>query len=181
MSAAERFDQLGFFKYAGPGAGQQLRLEVESDPISAVFSLDSNRYFFADAEDLAEGGVADLLGDMEAALEQIGVSGLALDEEFSETRYSITVNDVSYAIWLPHELQDDLLWGYAASRTVMMLNDLLERVGSAEHAYGCLGGNDFGIFLLTPELRDAVAEVIGDPQQSPYAVTREPPNFGFPA
>jgi hypothetical protein len=176
-----RLEQLGFFAYADAARLDHVRREVERDPSSGVFSLDTRRFFFADAEDLAEGGVDELLRELEPVLREAGVPALTVEEALVEDHYDVTVNGRRYPILSEPEIMSNQIWGYAAARTAMLVNDLLMRAGSSERAYGVLGGNDFGIFLLTPELRNEVAKAIGSPADEPYEMTDEPPDFGYPA
>lgn len=178
-SQTMRLDELGFFEYTDPAKVQQVKKEIDADGASGVFSLDTNRFFFADSEDLAEGGVGDLLVELEPTLRRIGVTPLTVDEDFEEDHYDVTVNGKRYRILAPPDIEDEYIWGYASSRTVMLINDLLGAAQTDERAYGYSGGNDFGIFLLTPRLRDEVAAAIASPVDEPYEVDEQPPNFGL--
>lgn len=180
-SPKKRLEDRGFFKYADPSKVSDVQKEIDRDAASAMFSLDTNRFFFADAESLAEGGVGDLLRELEPTLRRAGVPALAVEDDFVDDHYDVVVNGKRYRILSESDVRDDLVWGYAGARTVILINDLLKRAGSDDRAYGYQGGNDFGVFLLTPALRDEVAAAISSPAEEPYEMDDQPANFGFRA
>jgi hypothetical protein len=180
--AVERLDRLGFFAHASPAGRAAAIAEVGSDPETGVFAEGTRRFWFADAEDLAEGGTGDWLSSLAPLLRELGVPPLRLRDHFGEASYSVVVAGRRYAILTEEEAVSDRAWGHAAARTVGMVNDLLRRAGSNEKAYGYLSAetNDFSVFVLTPALRDAVAEILGaDGPDAPYQVRNEPPSFGY--
>lgn len=64
--------------------------------------------------------------------------------------YTVTIGNVSQVIW-NSSMTDVQCWEAGHCHTILILNKLLENVGSEERAYGLLGGNDGGIVFLTPE------------------------------
>lgn len=155
---------------------------MRQDPEAGVFSERTRRFYFADAEDLAEGGVAVFLQDVAPLLRRLGVAAPTVREDWGESHYRVTVNGREYQIYDAKELQSDIFWGYAAGRTVRIVNDLLERARSDERAYGYAdpASNDFSVFILTPALRDAVADILEGTADDPFEVTDEAPGFGYP-
>jgi hypothetical protein len=180
-SVNDRLGALGFFDYTDRGEVPRVRAAIERDASSGVFALETHRFFFADAEDLAEGGVAELLHELEPTLRRAGVADVTAEDDFADDHYDMIVNGKRYRILSAAEIASDLIWGYAAARTVGIVNDLLAHAGSDEHAYGYQGGNDFGLFLLTPRLRDEVAKAIDSRMDEPYEMNGQRPNFGAPA
>jgi hypothetical protein len=180
LTAVSRLDELGFFEYTDRSQLAQVRKQIARDPDAGVFSPDTHRFFFADAEDLAEGGVDELLRELEPTLRRAGVTALSLDENFAEDHYDVVVNGKRYLILSAEQIESDHIWDYAGARTVSLINDLLSTAGSDERAYGYARDNDFGVFLLTPELRDEIAAVVDSPRDEPYEVDDRPPSFGYP-
>jgi hypothetical protein len=175
---ASKLEELGFFKYARPSARAAAVKEVRSDR-DAVFGVEVGRLFHADEESLTEGGADDFLRDIAPALRRMGVTKLRVaDKEFTD-RYVIAVNGEAKVIFSRAEGRREDVWGYAGARTVAIINELLAEAGSEERAYALYGGNDFHVFLLTPELRDVIASFSGK-RDEPYEITDRPPNFGQP-
>jgi hypothetical protein len=180
--AADRLDELGFFRYATGAARAAAEAEVRDDPVTGVFAQGTRRFWFADAEDVAECGAGVFLQEHEPLLRRLGVPRLRLVEHCGDA-YSLTVNGKRYPIVTAAEVETEHSWGHGAARTVALLNGLLRQAGSSERAYGYLSAetNDFSVFLLTPALRDAVAEILGaDGPDAPYVVRNDPPSFGYP-
>jgi hypothetical protein len=119
------------------------RVLEERDP----FLIETKRVFFFDSEDLAEGGVADLLKELAPHLRRRGVSELSVDEDFdpAQSRYGVTVNGRPVTIYSDGEKD---LWDKATSRSFALVNELLTAAGSSERAYMVDAGNDgLGVFL----------------------------------
>jgi hypothetical protein len=112
------------------------------------------------------------------------VPRLAVREDFNiGGHYAIVINGRRHLIYSRAELEDDrpgLLWGLSAARTARLLNALLRAAGTSERAYGYAAGNDFSIFVLTPELKAAISDIVASPDDAPYEVTENYPNFGAP-
>jgi hypothetical protein len=181
-SEVERLEDARFFALAGFDA-EAVKEQVRADPESGVFAEGTMRFWPADAEDLAEGGAGAFLEGLKPTLRAVGVPPFSLDEEFGETSYFLTVNGRRHVILTEAEAASDHVWGHAAARTVGLLNLLLGEVDARERAYGYLSAetNDFSVFLLTPQQREVVADILGaDGPDAPYEVRNEPPGFGYP-
>jgi hypothetical protein len=185
--AAENFallDRLGFFAYVDPSLREQFEGEARRRPSRAVFDERANWFFFADAESLAEGGVAEFLRELEPSLYRLGVPALVLEEELdpdAPDNYAVSVNGVRHVIYSEQELargSEGHAWGLAAARTVRIVDGLLREAGSDERAWAYQGGNDLALWILTPELRDAVAAIVDSPRDEPYSMTEESPWYG---
>ena len=178
-------EALGFFRYTKPEDLERLQNEILQQGWSGVFG-ESGRLFFADAEDLAEGGVAGFLSEVTAFLEGQEVEVPAIEDNFGEM-YILLAGEEKILIWTREESQRELVgepglcWGLSAARTVQILNDWLIEAGSAERAYGVSGGNDFMVFFLTSELYSRIRQ---DPKASikdgPYVPDLHYPFFGHP-
>ena len=155
---------------------------MRDDPEAGVFSERTRRFYPADAEDLTEGGVAVFLDELRPLLRELGVRPPRVRERWTADRYVVWVNGAQYEISAGEEAESDLVWGYAAGRTVRIVNDLLAAAGSQERAYGYAdpASNDFSVFILTPELRDAVADILPGTRDDPFEATDEAPSFGYP-
>ena len=186
--AAENFallERLGFFAYVGSSLHEQVEAEARRRPSRAVFDERTNRFFHGDAESLAEGDVAEFLRELEPLLNRLGVPALVLEEELdpdAPDNYAVTVNGVRHVIYSEQELTQapsvGHAWGLAAARTVRIVDDLLRKAGSDERAWAYEGGNEFALWILTPELRDAVAAIVDSPRDEPYSMTEEWPWYG---
>jgi hypothetical protein len=176
LALAERLDSLGFFKYAeDPTAA---KAEFERRGKDAFWRAEHGRdVLFADAEDLAEGGIAAALNELQPKLAQMGV--LLEDDvenDFGEDRYVVRIAGREYLI---HDVDTvESSWGLAMARTFRIVNDLLEDAGSPERAYAVY---EQDLWFLTPELFDAVTDVLGESRSRPYVPTEEPPRYGEPS
>jgi hypothetical protein len=185
--AADRFpqlDRLGFFAYVDPSERGAIETDARRRPSEAVFDERTHRFFHADAESLAEGGVVELLRELEPTLRRLGVPALELDEELDADApddYAVTVNGERRVIYSEPELAaagSGRAWGLAAARTLRIVDDLLAAAGSNERAWAYQGGNDLGVWILTPELRDAVAAILDSARDEPYEMSEEHPWYG---
>jgi hypothetical protein len=180
--AAEQFaelDRLGFFRFVEPELREEVEREARRRPSRAVFGERARRFFFADAESLAEAGVVDFLLELEPLLQWLGVPPLELDEELDPDgpeEYAVVVNGRRYLVYA--EAEADRAWGLASARTLRILNDLLAAAGSEERAWAYQGGNELGVWILTPALRDVVAAIVDSPRDEPYEMTEEHPWYG---
>ena len=183
----ERLEELGFFKYLEPGQAADLKSEMAEMGWTAVF-WDSGRYFSADAEDLAEWGVASFLKDIQPFLEKQGIRLESIEESDIEDHYKIMVNGRTHLIWSRKEMKIDingeqrgLLWGLAPSRCFSIVNQLLIEADSNERIYAVNGGNDLDGFFLTEEQYRLICQhPSADPGYGPYVITEEYPNHGWP-
>ena len=185
--AADRFpqlDRLGFFAYVDPSERGAIETGARRRPPEAVFDERTHRFFHADAESLAEGGVVEFLRELEPTLRRLGVPALELDEELDPDApddYAVTVNGERRVIYSEPELAaagSGRAWGLAAARTLRIVDDLLAAAASNERAWAYQGGNDLGVWILTPELRDAVAAILDSARDEPYEMSEEHPWYG---
>jgi hypothetical protein len=137
---------------------------------------EEGRLFSADAEDLAEGGVAEWLESARPALEKRGVKlGKAADSIDDDTgAYTLVLGDRKIVLYTAEELaadqnEDANIWELTPARLFKTLNELLEKAGAKERLYALNGGNDLNAVLLTAEQHAAICK---DPSvemdQRPY-------------
>ena len=140
---------------------------------------DWGRKFYADAEDLAEGGIAQFLRSIEPFLKRQGVDGLEIEEQLSETGYTVIIGSTPYPIYTQEEMETEDGWWLATVRTFELVNELLVLAGSEERFYAVGGGNDmFGLFL-TPALHEVICNhKDASPRECPYVPLIDPPWYG---
>ena len=176
LALAERLDSLDFFKYAEDPVAA--KAEFEKRGKAAFWRAEHGRdALFDDPEDLAEGGIAAARNELQPKLAQMGVFlEDDVEDDFSDDRYVVRVAGREYLI---HDFDTvESSWGLAVARTFRIVNDLLEDAGSAERAYAAY---EHDLWFLTPELFDAVTDVLGESRSRPYVPTEEPPRYGEPS
>lgn len=141
-------------------------LDDETEPPGFPFYHASGRLHQADAEDLAEGGIAKQLSRLRGLLRLLGVPEFRVSQEV-EPDYVVTIDGVPYTVWTRAEVRDPFLdhWGVATAATLQILNDLLETAGSQERAYSYAGGHDLHIVFLTPDMFDLYHGVSSIPER----------------
>ena len=184
----ESLEELGFFKYSDSGEATELKSAIAERGWGGIF-WDSGRTFLADAEDLAEWGVASFLKDIRSFLEKQGIRPESIEEsDVEEDAYKVTVNGKTHLIWSSEDFRKDssgeqpgLLWGIATARSFALINELLTGAGSDERIYAVAGGNDLLGFFLTEEQYDLICRHPGvDLPSRPYVASEEYPDHGWP-
>ena len=113
-----------------------------------TYELDYNEMVLLDAEDLAEGGIAEAYSSLLPKLRHYVSMPAELEESIDDhvIRYSVTYRGKEYVIYSP-ELDDDS-WGRATYVLFTIVNDQLSGV---DHRFFAInGGNDLGGMFLTP-------------------------------
>jgi hypothetical protein len=182
-----KLEELGYFKGLAPDKAQVLKREFEQKGWLAIFS-DSHRFFMADAEDLAEGGVGQFLREVSPFLASQGVTLPAIEDDRSEDGgYVVRVGSVAHQMYDAAELERDsgdeggLTWGLSTVRGFRIVDQLLAAAGSAERTYAVNGGNDLFVMFLTPEIhRVIMAQPDASQRDGPYRLREEYPSFGQP-
>jgi hypothetical protein len=184
LSGIERY---GYLEYVPEKEMDRVKTQMVTQSWPFINDY-SGRQYYADAEKLAEKGVAAFLEKIRPFLERQGVQLKSIEEYFDE-EYRITVNGKEITIWSRKEEDEDsrreetpgLTWGLSTVRTFSLVNELLEEAGSEERLYAVGGGNDLDAFFLTPELADFMCD---SPQvlvkDRPYIPVAEPPRYGQP-
>jgi hypothetical protein len=186
-SFVTRLEELGYFKGLPAEREQELKRDFERQGWLAIFN-DSHRFFQADAEDLAEGGIGRLFREVASFLVHQGVRLPLIEEEFSGHSYAVRLDGVTHTIYDAAELERDisgeeagLTWGLSMARGFRLYDRVLAAAKSAERAYAINGGNDLFLLFLTPELHQMI---MAHPEASrvngPYRPTEAYPQFGQP-
>lgn len=171
---------LGFDKYR-PQAREILGYMLEWTPEDELSELlmdaegatypyytGSGRVHDADAENLAEGGVGELLAQLRVFLQLQGVPNFVVEDYLTEARYEVVIDGTRHEIWQAKDLEDPSVnaWELAAARTFALVNQMLERAGSQERAYGFDNGAYGGLIFLTRDQFELLARAPGlSPQE----------------
>ena len=154
----DRLESLGFYQHEPlENAEEAKKLAIDCRwPFAGELKRGPH---FADAEELAEGFVGELLSNVDEFLSLSGVKIEHAEDDFGETSYTVLVNDESFTLYTKEELEAGAkLWELATQRTIAMLNHLLEGAGAAERCYLLYGGNDAEVIFLTAEMFKAIAQ-----------------------
>jgi hypothetical protein len=143
-------DSLGFFQYTLPS--KKVIAWQKALDTGDLYSEETNRTYFLDAEELTECGSLGFLGTISPFLQRLGVPITSRHEEVCQGRwYSITLNGVYFRIWSETEVGGDL-WQLATARTLVAVNTLLRAAGSEERLYYDAATNDTRVVFLTEKL-----------------------------
>jgi hypothetical protein len=183
-----QLEPAGFLKHAGAGT-DALRAEIRAKGFPAILSA-SGRIFIADSGALSKGGILRFIETVRPFLEKEGVVIPKITESFSTKEYRLTLMPATgtpetITIWAARELEAELsdrpgiTAGFAAAKTVALLNKVLQASPSKERAYGLHSGGAFSVMFLTAELHGIIR---GDPKgyavMTPYTPTLDYPSFG---
>ncbi len=180
-----KLEDAGYFKGLPPEKAQTLKDYFDQKGWDGIFA-DSHRFFQADAEDLAEGGVGEFIRGLEPFLTAQGVRLPQIEDDASANGYVVRVGDAPHRIYGESEIeretsseQPGLVWGLSMVRSFGIVNELLEEAKSPERLYAIYGGNDLVAYFLTPELFQIIKE---HPNASlkdlPYMPTEDYPWHG---
>jgi len=170
-----KLDELGYFRYTPPVALESTR-EIVAGTEFPFFEEESGRFFWADAENIAEKGAASFVESLAPTLRQIGVDMGPVEEDWGDD-YWITVGGERHVIWAREEAEEAR--ALAAVRTFAIVNDHLIAAGSEERLYAVWGDNDMVAVLLTAELVEYLSSGVSQ-YSKPYVPRNEPPWYGMP-
>jgi len=179
----QRLESLGFFTHSSPDNTQSIRAEILRLGWPGVFAHEG-RFFHADAEELAEGGILGFLEAVSPFLVAEGVAVPDIQDDLGEDHYKLRWAGREYVVYDASELareeeEPGRLWAIATVRTFALVNDLLGSTRSHERLYAVNGGNDlFGLFLAPVQLAEIVAYAGNDARGAPYEVQDAPPWYG---
>jgi hypothetical protein len=159
----KHLEEIGYFKYADAKDLDSLRQNMvkEYDPTSELVSIwDENlstpkdyRYYFCDNETLfEEGGLTEMLKDMQPTFDKIGLQFKITnhfeiwDDSNKWLNHTITINGNKYTIFKNFT---EMGWGEAAQRLAEILNKELEKQDKEDRAFLVSGGNDGRIIFIT--------------------------------
>lgn len=184
----EQLDALGYFRQLAPDQMAARKQAFLREGWNALFSGPPHRLMPADAEDLAEGGMAEFFRLVLPFLSSEGVRLPEVRDELGSAGYVFYVGDIPHVIYSREEKvretndeQPGLTRGLSMARGFAILNQLLKTAGSSERAYAVGGDNDLFVFFLTPELFALITQhPDAQPPEAPYVPTEAYPNFGLP-
>src|SRR6185369_15967185 len=99
----DQLERLGFYRFMSPALTQAAMNEALQT--GYLFSGETQRDYNADSEDLAEGGVLDLLGKMKSFLTREGVDIGEVTQDFETDGYSVMINGEEYRMYSQEELE----------------------------------------------------------------------------
>jgi hypothetical protein len=152
----DALEALGLYSHTSP---QRLAdVKAEAAKTRYLFGWeDTQRDYAADAEELAEGNVADFVRDVSPFLNREGVRIEALDQDFEiGGAYSVTVNGAVHEMYSEAECHTNDIWLLSTKRAFAMVNEWLAKSGSAERVFALYGGNDLRAIFLTPQMHEAI-------------------------
>jgi hypothetical protein len=166
LELANALEARSFFRYLEPEEAASAKAAVAKDGIDAIWHVETGRHFWGgDAEDLAEGGVAEWLDALRLMLDRLGLRLEDVEQDFGEDLYVVRVGGREYTIYdlagADAAAAEDgaLLWELSWTRALGLLNDLLVRVESRERAYAV---SEWSIWFLTPELVELLPTEFGE-------------------
>lgn len=134
-----------------------------------------SRVYFADGEDLAEGGIAAWFTEIQPFLESQNVKTDITDNIDDNGIYTVTSAGKSFVIY---EGDCPELWGLASVKAMQITNTLLEDTGSEERVYGLYtGGNEGIVLFMTP---DTYETLVADPRLDPSDCPDDPGTIDNP-
>jgi hypothetical protein len=105
-SFVAQLEKGGYFKGLPPEKEGALRQDFEKNGWNALFG-ELDRMYFADAEDLAEGGVGEFLRSVQPFLAAQGVVLPDIEDDANENGYALQVGGVTYQIYSAKEMRLD--------------------------------------------------------------------------
>jgi hypothetical protein len=178
---AARLEALGFMRYATAEQAAEVKEELTDRGWAGIYAHDG-RFFPADAEDLAEGGVAGFLESISPVLSALGVSAAVDEDGFSDNEYWLRIWGRRWVIYSADELashpEGSNIWALATVRTFAMVNERLAEAGVRDRLYAVNGGNDLWGIFLTPEQLQAIHDYAGPVRGRPYSPVDERPGPG---
>ena len=168
-------EALGWFRYVSEAARPVVRDQVEQslarlgipeaewlEDEALPPSTSDRRIYMADAEELAEGNVHQVLLAMRDALAKENVHLGTVVSDASPQRYDLIVDGTRYAVFAPGGRND---WYEATCRLVEITNGLLIAAGAEARLYAqSPGGNEGAVMLLTPALHQSLKK-LGVPKE----------------
>jgi hypothetical protein len=182
-SFVRRLEALGFFAHASRKKVEEIEGEIRRLGWPGVFSHEG-RFFHADAEELAEGGILGFLGTIAPFLATEGVTVPEIQEDLSEDRYRLKLASSDFEIYGPEDVAREAtepgrVWAIATVRTFELVNQLLATTKSQERLYAVNGGNDlFGLFLTQAQFSEITSHAGSVAPGAPYQVQDDPPWYG---
>ena len=183
-SFVKHLEELEYFKYAEKKDIDSLKNNMikEYDPTNELVSLwEENsatpkdyRYYFCDNETLfEEGGLTEMLKDMQPTFDKIGLTFKVTDHyEVWDNKqkwlnHTITINKKKYTVFKNFS---EMGWNEAAQRLAEILNEELEKQHKEDRVFLVSGGNDGRIIFLTEEQFLYIYSIYKNKQWKPLRV-----------
>lgn len=144
-----------------------------------TFEIDYDQCILLDAEELAEGGIAEAYEELLPELRKHVPQPARVEEtiDADAPSYSVRCGGREYAIYGPDlDEEDGGGWGRATVALFSVVNEQL--AGASHRFYAIYGGNELQGIFLTPAQAEESRASLPDPQEWPYLPTDEPPWFG---
>jgi hypothetical protein len=143
------------------------------------FSLNYDDLVFLDAEDLAEGGIAQAYESMLPYLRKYVQQPSQIEEitDNDAPRYAVKCGAKEFVVYEPdRDNKIGVSWGRAAFVFFTIVNDQL--ASSGYRFYAINGGNDLAGMFLTPAQAQAAQITLLNKRDWPYLPNDEPPWYG---
>ncbi|MFF5235529.1 hypothetical protein [Dactylosporangium sp. NPDC000521] len=173
---ARTLADVGFWRDQSLAAAEAQRREVAAGGYPFSCAVLDDVTFHADGEELAEGGVENLLREMAPALRRCGVTlrVRTVSENNDDGGYVVEINGRRCLVLDADDWRYNSPWFEATVRPLAVVNDLLAAVGTPVRAFTLYtGGNEGRAVLLDPTVVDAV-------QRSGLVDDREVPELPLP-
>lgn len=166
---AARLDAAGLWDRLPAGLRAQERRQAELTGQDMRFGLDfRDRQFFADGEELLERGIqGELFDELAPSLAEAGLAldVVALSDPYRPPPpggddYVLEINGLRCEVWTADDdSRDSDGWYIATVRPLIVINELLEAVGTRERLYmDAAGGNEGCVFLIPAEVRAVLVD-----------------------
>lgn len=154
-------------------------LACRPSEVSVGFELDYDQMVHLDAENLAEGGIAEAYDALRPRLQKHVPQPVAIAEQMDSDgdRYAVRFRDREFVIYAPGiDISQGQSWGRAAHAFFTIVNEQL--AGSEHRFYAINGGNDLAGIFLTPAQAKAAKNALPRKDDWPYLPTDEHPWYG---
>ncbi|MEU4096408.1 hypothetical protein [Streptomyces sp. NPDC026673] len=155
---AEALHRYGLWDHLSAELRESAVAEVATGcyPLHSDF-LSARILFFADGEELAEGGVERFLRALAPALVRCGVV-LEVETVSDADDYMVSINGIRCVVWRPEDWEGGDPWALSTVRPLAVVNRLLAAAGhSALRAHTLYaGGNEGLVLLMDPRAAEAM-------------------------
>ncbi|MCD0482749.1 hypothetical protein LO771_10150 [Streptacidiphilus sp. ASG 303] len=155
---AEALNRYGLWDHLSAELRESAMTEVATGCYPLHFDLLFEQIeFFADGEELAEGGVEKFLRALAPALVRYGVV-LEVETAPDVDDYTVSINGIDCMVLRPEDWEGGDPWALSTIRPLAVVNQLLAAAGrSALRAHTLYaGGNEGLIFLMDPRAAEAM-------------------------
>lgn len=171
-----------FLQTAGKGRTERTSEQAASDEEASADEASPLNYddaIMLDAEDLAEGGVAEAYKLVLPTLRKFVKKPAKIKEDVDRDapRYAVRCGDVEFEIFGPNVEEEADSWGRATVALFAIVNEQLKK--SSHRFYAINEGNDLCGMFLTPAEAKAAQRALPNKSDWPYLPKDEPPGYGW--